>query len=152
MKKIIAFGLVCFSAVVFADSMKPLNQIANKANLMTQEPAAISYVFLRCSAAYAVMSGIGSERMNVPKKRADELMKYSTDFLEGSIELDKLNESIRQSNKKLAVTEITQNSLGMQKRLVEYYFSDLKSAKDTTGNYFSGNFLSDVEFCSSLSK
>ena len=145
----IIFG---FSSCVFADSLKPLNQIATKSTLMNQDPVTIGYVFLRCSAAYAVMSTIGSERMNMPKKRTDEVMRYSTDYLAASIQLDQLNESGNKSKNKMTDTEVMQNSVDMQKRLIGYYFSELKAAKDKTGDYFSGNFLGDVEFCSSLGK
>jgi hypothetical protein len=119
---------------------------------MSEDMVTVSYVYLRCGAAYSVMSGIGSEKMNVSKAKTDQLIEYSTDFLQAAVQLDELKESTYKSKNKLSKQELFKNALARQLRLIDLYWADLKDNKDKTGDHFSGNFLSDVQFCSSLSK
>ncbi|QWD69612.1 hypothetical protein [Polynucleobacter sp. UB-Siik-W21] len=119
---------------------------------MNEDMVTVSYVYLRCGAAYSVMSGIGAEKMNMPKAKTDQLAEYSTDFLQAAVQLDELKESTNKSKNKLSKQELFKNALARQLRLIDLYWVDLKDNKDKTGDHFSGNFLSDVQFCSSLGK
>ena len=151
MKQLLIFIVLLCSSIANADSLKPLDQIATKNNLINQDLATVSYIYLRCSAAYTVMSSIGA-RMNMSQQKSNELMGYSTDYLVAAVDLDVLKEESIKTKKKATKKELFDLATSRVVKLIDLYWVDLKDNKDKTGDHFSGSFLSDVDFCSSLGK